>query len=98
MRRFTSHELAESTPRMRLTMAERVHFRPSSISLASMLVVGMAGIGIAQAQTLRVVTYNIDADINGVTAPNPGLNQVLVGIGEENVRGVQRPLDILALQ
>lgn len=51
-----------------------------------------------QIQILRVVTYNISADINGVTTPNFGLNEVLEGIGEENYLGIERPLDILALQ
>jgi hypothetical protein len=48
--------------------------------------------------TLRVVTYNIEADINGVTTPRPGLYEVLEGIGEEKVQGNYQPLDILLLQ
>jgi endonuclease/exonuclease/phosphatase family metal-dependent hydrolase len=50
------------------------------------------------AGTLRIVTYNIEADINGVTTPRPGLYEVLEGIGEEQVQGTVLPLDILALQ
>jgi endonuclease/exonuclease/phosphatase family metal-dependent hydrolase len=48
--------------------------------------------------TIRIVTYNIEADINGVTTPRPGLYQVLEGIGEEQVQGHVQPLDILLLQ
>lgn len=65
----------------------------------------------AQTRTLRIVTYNIEADINGATAPLPGLiappgnasnvqaGGVLEGIGEETVgNDPAQPLDILALQ
>ena len=64
----------------------------------------------AQTRTLRVVTYNIQADTGGYTAPRPGLiipsgggtvqqGGVLEGIGEEMVGNDQaRPIDILALQ
>ena len=64
----------------------------------------------AQTRTLRIVTYNIEADV-GVTAPLPGLiappgnssnvqaGGVLEGIGEEIVgNDPAQPLDILALQ
>ena len=65
----------------------------------------------AQIRTLRIVTYNIEADVSGLTPPLPGLiappgdtnnfraGGVLEGIGEEVVGsdGAQ-PLDILALQ
>jgi hypothetical protein len=65
----------------------------------------------AQTRTLRIVTYNIEADISGLTPPLPGLiappgdtnnfqaGGVLEGIGEEVVGsdGAQ-PIDILALQ
>jgi endonuclease/exonuclease/phosphatase family metal-dependent hydrolase len=50
------------------------------------------------AGNLRVVTYNIEADINGITTPRTGMSSVLKGIGDENVNGIQRPLDILALE
>lgn len=64
----------------------------------------------AQTRTVRVVTYNIAADIHGVTTPLPGLiappgsptsyqaGGVLEGIGEEQVNGNAQPLDVLALQ
>lgn len=60
---------------------------------------GLAAIAAGQTQTLRIVTYNIEADIDGATAPKPGLlvpvngsgvvtgtvtdGGVLAGIGEE---------------
>jgi len=65
----------------------------------------------AQTRTLRIVTYNIEADINGAISPRPGLiapasntnnyqaGGVLEGIGEEIVGGDgAQPIDILALQ
>ena len=64
----------------------------------------------AQTRTLRIVTYNLGSDINGITLPQPGLiappddtnnvqaGGVLEGIGEELCNGNAQPLDILALQ
>jgi hypothetical protein len=65
----------------------------------------------AQTRTLRIVTYNIEDDINGATTPLPGLlappgnpsnvqaGGVLEGIGEELVgNDPAQPLDILALE
>jgi PKD repeat protein len=64
----------------------------------------------AQTRTLRIVCYNIEADV-GVTTPLPGLiappsdttdvgsGGVLEGIGEENVGNDRaQPLDILGLE
>jgi hypothetical protein len=48
--------------------------------------------------TFRMATYNIEADINGVTTPRPGLYAVLEGIGEQQVQGHNQPLDLLTLQ
>jgi endonuclease/exonuclease/phosphatase family metal-dependent hydrolase len=48
--------------------------------------------------TLRMATYNIEADINGVTTPRPALYQVLEGIGEQVVQGHNQALDVLTLQ
>jgi endonuclease/exonuclease/phosphatase family metal-dependent hydrolase len=61
-----------------------------------------------QTRTIRVVTYNIEADISGYTTARPGLiapssggtltGGALEGIGEEIVNGdPAQPLDILAL-
>ncbi len=47
---------------------------------------------------LRIVAYNMEADINGDTTPLPGFYQVLEGIGEEQVQGNARPIDILGLE
>lgn len=52
----------------------------------------------AHAQSIRVVTYNIEDDIDGATTPLPGMNTVLEGIGEDKVDGIAQPLDILALE
>ncbi len=66
-------------------------------------------IAFAQTRTLRIVTYNIEADVSGTT-PLPGLiappsntanvqaGGVLEGIGEELLNGNAQPLDILALE
>ena len=48
--------------------------------------------------TIRIVTYNIEADIDGVTTPRSGLYQVLEGIGEEDVQGDVQPPDIITLE
>ena len=52
----------------------------------------------AHAQYLRIVNYNIEADVNGNTTPNSGLYTVLEAIGEQNLNGVLQPIDILALE
>src|SRR5262249_48792022 len=82
----------------RTGMLDRAQLWLGRICVTCGMAVGLTRTAVAQAQTLRIVTYNIDADINGVTTPHLGLNQVLEGIGEENVRGTERPLDVLALQ
>src|SRR5262249_21201259 len=77
----------------------RLRFRFAAIVSAcclSLFCFRSAAIG--QTQSLRVVTYNIDADINGVTTPQTGVYESLEGIGEEKVNGRVQPLDILALQ
>lgn len=53
---------------------------------------------LAAAQTVRVVAYNIEADVSGVTTPRDGLYTVLEAIGENYVNGAAHPLDILALE
>ena len=52
----------------------------------------------AQTVTLRIVNYNIAADVNGYTAARPGLDTVLEAIGEQNVNGVIQPADVIALE
>ena len=47
---------------------------------------------------IRIVAYNMEADINGDTTPRSGFYQVLEGIGEEQVQGNARPIDILGLE
>jgi PKD repeat protein/endonuclease/exonuclease/phosphatase family metal-dependent hydrolase len=76
------------------------------LALAFVLAAGAS----AQTVTLRIVSYNIEADINGYTTARPGLitpsgggtvqqGGVLEGIGEEIVgNDPAQPIDILALQ
>ena len=72
---------------------------------------GLMATALAQTRTLRIVTYNLQADTGGATTPLPGLlappsdtnnvqaGGVLAGIGEEIVgNDPAQPLDILALQ
>src|SRR5262249_6049394 len=67
--------------------------------LASALAPGVIALCSSNALAqIRAATYNIAADINGVTTSNPGFDTVVEGIGSESVNGFARPLDILALQ
>ena len=82
--------------------------------MAFLVACGIPAVASAQTQTIRIVTYNIDADQGqngvGLTLPQPGLitpasggsvtnGGVLEGIGEEIVNGdPAQPIDILALQ
>ncbi len=78
--------------------------------MAFLVVGGIAAAAFAQTRTIRVVTYNIEDDIDGATTPLPGLiapssggsvtnGGVLEGIGEEVYGGdTNRPIDILTLQ
>jgi endonuclease/exonuclease/phosphatase family metal-dependent hydrolase len=50
------------------------------------------------ASLLRVVDWNIEADINGVTTPRAGMNTVLQGMGNEIIAGNAQPIDIMALE
>ena len=55
--------------------------------------------GAQAAQTVRMVCYNIEADVNGVTTPRAGLYTVLEAIGEQPYAGTAaQPLDLLALE
>ncbi len=60
--------------------------------------------GTATAQSLRVVTYNIDADTGGAVGSmggsqaGPGLTTVLQAIGNATLAGNAQPIDVLALQ
>ena len=71
------------------------------LSLLLLLLISPA---VALAETLRIVTYNIQADtggangaIGGPTA-GPGLTTVLQAIGSESLNGNAQPIDVLALQ
>jgi endonuclease/exonuclease/phosphatase family metal-dependent hydrolase len=54
--------------------------------------------GHAFADTLRIVDWNIEDDINGYTTPRPGMNTVLEGVGNEIIGGDAQPIDIMALE
>ena len=81
---------------------DRIRFRGCARSawvwLTLLIVTCSGGSAAAQVETLRIATYNIQADINGVTTPRQGLYQVLEGIGEQVIGGNAQPLDFLALQ
>ena len=75
------------------------------LKFASAVAAGLAGIvhsANLHASTLlpvRIGTYNIAADINGVTKVNDTeMKTVLQGIGNESFGSAARPLDILALE
>jgi PKD repeat protein len=90
--------------------------KPSSncflrVAAAFCFVSGFVTFASAQNLTLRIVCYNIEADIDGVVAPLPGLiypssgstatnnGGVLEGIGEEILGdGIAQPIDVLALE
>src|SRR5882757_8167267 len=74
-------------------------FLPAFSTFLAILLGEMALVASAQTtQSLRIASYNMEADINGATTPLPGFYQVLEGIGEEDVGGNVRPLDILGLE
>lgn len=79
--------------------------------MAFVAALGIAPSVSAQTRILRIVTYNLGSDINGITGPQPGLiapwndtnnfaaGGVLEGIGEEIVSNdLAQAIDILALQ
>ena len=52
---------------------------------------------LCSATTLRVASYNIEDDIDGYTAPRPGLTAVLEAVGADTIGSTARPVDVLAL-
>ena len=98
--------MATTTSAMNNTSS--VHAVPAC--MAFILAFGLAAGAVAQNVTLRIVTYNIQADTGGYTTARPGLvipsgggtaqqGGVLEGIGEEILgNGPAQPIDILALQ
>jgi hypothetical protein len=72
--------------------------RKGAAALVAIPVLGLPTLAMAQTQTIRIANYNIEADIDNVTQPLPGLYQVLEGIGEEDVSNDVQPVDILALE
>ena len=62
------------------------------------------GADASYAETLRIVTYNVQADTGGANGAiggpisGPGLTTVLQAIGSESLNGHAQPIDVLALQ
>ncbi len=95
-------------------LTESIAIRGFGCCLAFWMACGIPAVASAQTQTIRIVTYNIDADQGEdgaqYTLPQPGLiapasggtvtnGGVLEGIGEEIVNGdPAQPIDILALE
>ena len=72
---------------------------PRSRSLLPLFAVAMLfPAAFATAGTLRIVDWNIEADISGYTTPRPGFNTVLQGMGNEIIGGVAQPIDIMTLE
>ena len=77
-----------------MSLSRSIRRRVAAGRLIFSVACGLAASVSAQKVTIRVVTYNIEDDINGVTTPLPGLispsgggtvqqGGVLEGIGEE---------------
>ena len=83
-------------------MTSQRSFRLRCVWLAAALILCADGLGATwaeAAQTVRVVCYNIEADIDGVTTPRSGLYTVLEAIGEQPYAGTAaQPFDVLALE
>ncbi len=73
---------------------------PLGVILIAALLLIAPGLSPVQAQDLRVVTWNTANDVNGTTdfSPRSGASDILQAIGAENVAGIARPIDVLALQ
>ncbi|HUJ72043.1 MAG TPA: putative Ig domain-containing protein [Verrucomicrobiae bacterium] len=98
----------------RKRLAKSIAIHGFGSCLAFLAACGLPAVASGQTQTVRIVTYNIDADQGedgaAFTLPQPGLiapsvggsvtnGGVLEGIGEEVVNGdPAQPIDILALQ
>jgi endonuclease/exonuclease/phosphatase family metal-dependent hydrolase len=98
-----------TTPKKQWIRGSKLYFSP-----AQLLRVGIAFFALYSAsgetRTLRIVTYNIEADTGGFSTARPGLvvpynggsvlnGGVLEGVGEESVGSdPAQPIDILALQ
>jgi len=87
-----------------------MNFLVSRAAFIGAVLFGAVCASLADTRTIRVVTYNIEADTGGVSTPRPGLivpsgggtvqqGGVLEGIGEQILADdPAQPLDILALQ
>jgi hypothetical protein len=71
-------------------------FRAHIVILVSVSLFAICGH--AFGATLRIVSWNIEDDIDGATTPLPGFNTVLEGIGNELLAGDAQPIDIMGLE
>jgi len=69
---------------------------PLSAALAALLLPALAFA--STPGTLRIVDWNIEADISGYTTPRPNFNTVLQGMGNATIAGVAQPIDIMTLE
>jgi endonuclease/exonuclease/phosphatase family metal-dependent hydrolase len=77
----------------------RQKFVNGTVTALSALFLGLSSShASAGAGRLRIVDWNIEADIGGVTTPRTGFNTVLQGMGNELISGSAQPIDILALE
>ena len=94
----------------RTLVAKTINLRFFPYLLAFSFACSFVSVASAQIRTIRIVSYNIEDDINGATVPLPGLiapssggsvtnGGVLEGIGEEIINGdPAQPIDILGLE
>jgi hypothetical protein len=68
--------------------------------LIGVVLISLATTGSVSAQTLRIVSYNVDADTSGTAGEDagPGVSTVLQAIGAESLNGHSQPIDVLALE
>src|SRR5436853_1800314 len=78
----------------RRTRAVCAALRQGVRAAATLLVIA----SFAQAVPLRIASYNVAADINGVTQAPPEIITVLQGVGDDSTYTPARPIDVLGLE
>src|SRR5271156_1674641 len=72
--------------------------RSALLAIACSSVMALSATAHAQTVNVRIATWNIEADIDGVTTPRTGLYQAVEGMGEDDFDGISQPVDILTLE